>query len=288
MINRKQIVLQGMQAAARMRAQEGIPLNASLCVYDLAERRGVDVRFEKMPSMEGFYLNQQSPVIVISALRPSGRRRFTCSHELGHHVFGHGTQYDELTEEKQEIRRSDPAEVLADAFGGALLMPKTAVAHGFQSREWSLSSPSPIELYNVATWLGVGYSTLITQMVVNHHFFGDSVATALRKHRPLDIRSEILGARCDSNLFVVDSRWTDRAVDLEVGDLLLVSPRCRWEGEVVTEYKDSAGQWRILTATSPGLARVFDPGSAWASFVRVSKREFAGLSVFRFDEGVPE
>jgi Zn-dependent peptidase ImmA (M78 family) len=73
----------------------------------LAEQEGVEVRFSALPSAEGIY-SPGKPVIVVSSLRPAGRQAYTGAHELGHHIYGHGEQFDELVEDRGKSRRWDP------------------------------------------------------------------------------------------------------------------------------------------------------------------------------------
>ena len=117
-------------SALRMRKNAGYRLDEAICVYDLAETLGIEVRFADIPSMEGMLYCNPDPVIIVSSQRPSGRRAFTCAHELGHFHSGDGTTVDEL------VGRSDrgdtyPKEFIADCFAGALLMPKMAVERAF-------------------------------------------------------------------------------------------------------------------------------------------------------------
>ena len=147
--------------ALQVRRASGCAFWDPVCVYDLATNLGLEVRFFDIPSMEGVYCASAHSTIIVSSLRPPGRQAFTCAHELGHHVFGHGDQYDELVEHRSEARRFDPHEFQADCFAGALLMPKVAVSRGFSLRGWDLATAAPEAFYVVATWLGVGYTTLI-------------------------------------------------------------------------------------------------------------------------------
>src|SRR5947209_14102365 len=80
-----------MSAALQLRQSEGFGLWAPVCPYDLAEKLGIEVRFIDLPSMEGMYCKNPNPIILVSSLRPAGRQGFNCAHELGHHVFKHGT-----------------------------------------------------------------------------------------------------------------------------------------------------------------------------------------------------
>lgn len=139
---RRRLALRVMRTALRLRQQDGIVADQPCCVYDLAEKHGVEVRFAELPSAEGIY-SPGKPVIIISALRPAGRQAFTCAHELGHHLQGHGERFDELVEERGKRRRYDPKEFEADCFASALLLPKTAVMRGLAARRFSpVASPT--------------------------------------------------------------------------------------------------------------------------------------------------
>jgi hypothetical protein len=54
---------------------------------------GVTVRFNNI-NMEGMYQRGAPPRIHLSARRPLSRRTYNCAHELGHHVFGHGSSIE--------------------------------------------------------------------------------------------------------------------------------------------------------------------------------------------------
>ena len=87
-----------------MRRRAGFSLNEAICVYDLADQLGIEVRFADIPSMEGMYCRESGPTIILSSLRPSGRQAFTCAHELGHHSNGDGTGIDQLVERPHHSR----------------------------------------------------------------------------------------------------------------------------------------------------------------------------------------
>src|ERR1700682_610334 len=88
MAGRKHLAMKALDAALKVRRDMRIGLWIPVCVYDLADEMGVDVRFLPYSSMEGMYRKSNIPVIFVSALRPAGRQTYTCAHELGHHVFG--------------------------------------------------------------------------------------------------------------------------------------------------------------------------------------------------------
>jgi Zn-dependent peptidase ImmA (M78 family) len=108
--NREKLAQAAMVRALQMRARAGYPLRDPVCVYALAERLGIEVRFLDIPSMEGIYRGPKHPTIILSSLRPPGRQAYNCAHELGHHDLGHGAQFDELIDERSQERRFDPKE----------------------------------------------------------------------------------------------------------------------------------------------------------------------------------
>src|SRR5574343_890645 len=109
------LVMKGMQASMAARTKAGLDLKSPVCIFGMCEALGVTVRFNDV-NMEGMYDQKPKPRIHVSALRPLARRNFTCAHELGHHVVGHGSTIDELRDEQaQNVARPANA-VLADAF----------------------------------------------------------------------------------------------------------------------------------------------------------------------------
>ena len=87
-----------MQAATATRAKAKLDQASPICIYGLCETLGVTVRFNNI-NMEGMYQRGLPPRIHLSARRPLPRRVYNCAHELGHHVFGHGSSIDELRED---------------------------------------------------------------------------------------------------------------------------------------------------------------------------------------------
>jgi Zn-dependent peptidase ImmA (M78 family) len=120
--NRRALATQAMQAATATRAKAKLDQagpNLRLCPLRRAGR--VAVRFNDI-NMEGMYQRGAPPRIHVSARRPLPRRAYNCAHELGHHVFGHGSSIDELREDaKAQPRHS----------------------HG-KTRESSSPTPSPV------------------------------------------------------------------------------------------------------------------------------------------------
>ena len=55
-------------AALRTRRDAGYGLDEAICVFDLAEQLGIEVRFTDIPSMEGMLYCNPEPVIIVTSL----------------------------------------------------------------------------------------------------------------------------------------------------------------------------------------------------------------------------
>jgi transcriptional regulator with XRE-family HTH domain/Zn-dependent peptidase ImmA (M78 family) len=114
------------EAAAReLRKTLGLGSEPVWDLQALAERLGLyafslDLQEE---SLHGSYLRlERGGVAVVNGRAPSGRRRFTLVHELGHHVFS-----DDSSSEWIIGTDGDDRERLIDAFVIHFLMPREAV-----------------------------------------------------------------------------------------------------------------------------------------------------------------
>lgn len=224
-------------------------------------------------------------MILVASERPAGRQRFTCAHELGHHVFGDGSWIDELLESNPTQRRSKE-EVRADMFAGLLLMPKTAVEHGFAVRNLSQKTATAIDVFRVSCWLGVGYSTLLKHLKYALHIIPEDRFAELIRYSPKSIREAVMDGAILGDLLIVDEQWDSRPIDVRVGDLLLMPKPCSIEGRFCTkEANFKAGL--LFRAVAPGIGR-FETPSGWAAFVRVSRRGYEGRSVFRHLEEIDD
>ena len=286
---RKELALDAAHRALRLRNEMGIGLRDPAPVFDIIDKLGVELRFWPIPSLEGVYRAQPSPVILISSDRPPGRQVYTGAHELGHHVYGHGVAVDEASEKaaQEGSASTDPEEYLADRFAGFFLMPATTVKHGFRTRGWEPQECTPPQVYTVASWLGVGYGTLVHHMRGSLGMLTYPRSAQLLKATPKDIRAGILGKDVQENLFVVGEKWTDRAVDMQVGDLLMLPPDTLHEAANLRMVEQTASAM-LLAATAPGIGRVYRSGSDWAAFVRVSRKGYVGRGAYRHWEDPDE
>jgi hypothetical protein len=278
--NRRELAYEGLKMAVRVGQAHRIRIEDPVSVYDFSEELNLEVRFVDIPSMEGMYLRKSPPEILVSSHRPPGRQSYTCAHEIGHHLFNHGTHIDEISQKLSVGKKFDPEEFLADTFAGFLLMPKTAVRSAFVRRGWRPESCSPDQAYRIACWLGVGYSTLIHHMQVSFNLILRPHAEKLSRETPKSIRRDLIRGEIEGNLIPVDFFWTGRPIDIRIGDVILLPPFTKYEGKSLTRVCADDGP-TLLKGNGVGIARLSNDNSSWSCFVRVSRKEYIGLSRYR-------
>ena len=288
--NRSALATQAMQAATATRAKAKLDQAGPICIYGLCETLGVQVRFNNI-NMEGMYQRGIPPRIHLSARRPLPRRAYNCAHELGHHIFGHGSSIDELREDAKARPWEDPKEFLADTFAGFILMPIIGLRRAFAVRRWTPEAATPAQIFTIACEFGVGYATLVTHLSVGVNMLSRGRAAALQRVTPKALRTDILGAPTPEPLIVVDRHRAAPTLDAEVKTLLLLPPETEVAGDgLVFERALAAGG--LFRGVKPGIfqASVGD----WATFVRLAPVQkdqrygYVGLAQYRHLEEDPD
>lgn len=271
---------EALDKSLEIREEVGISFGVPLNIYDLCECLvpKVRVRFADY-SMEGCYFRSDRPMIEISALRPIGRRVFNTAHELGHHVFGHGSRIDELQEEERPEPQNDPAEILANAFARSLLMPRIGLRRAFSCRGWSIKDPTAEQVFVVACHFGVGYLTLVNHLAYGLNEITGMVASKLAKVRLPAIRQKLLGNLGSDRLWVADGHYSMPTLDTEVGMTLLLPPVSHAEFPHLEHVADLPSGV-VFQAVCPGITRV-EAGNGWAVVVRISRFQYSGWSTNR-------
>ncbi|MDB5415367.1 MAG: hypothetical protein JWR10_3702 [Rubritepida sp.] len=288
--NRRALATQAMQAAAAIRAKAKLDQVSPICIYGLCETLGIAVRFNNI-NMEGMYQRGLPPRIHLSARRPLPRRSYNCAHELGHHVFGHGSSIDELREDAKARPWEDPKEFLADAFAGFILMPIIGLRRAFSVRNWLPEAATPEQIFTIACEFGVGYSTLLTHLSAGVDILSRGRSADLQRITPKALRINILGALTPEPLIVADRHRSAPTLDAEVKTLLLLPPATEVVGGGLAFERDLASG-RLFRAIKPGIfqARADD----WAVFIRIAPVQkdqpygYVGLAQYRHLEEDPD
>lgn len=256
----------------------GVQPSAPICPFNLAEAMGIDVRFVKISSFEGMYLSDDL-FILIGAERPEGRKVFTCAHEIGHHVLGHGTVIDEIIESgsDKEIEKE------ADFFGGMLLMPDSLIKRIAKDLQIDFSNLDPEKLYIASRYIGASYIGLITHLYFNIKCITYAQYTQLKKNSVAAIKRNLSGEKVTGDVFVIGGWWKDKAIDMCVGDQILSDQPVNIEGSAIKSVDHDT--YSKYVALEPGIAKISTEGT-WSAYVRVSRKNYIGMNQYRFEEDV--
>jgi Zn-dependent peptidase ImmA (M78 family) len=270
-----------VRSAMKLRSELGYTHDQALCPFDVAEAIAVSVRLVAANTLEGVYFPPPVKQIFVGARRPLARQRFTCAHEIAHHLYGHGQCIATIGDFNE---RSD--EFLANRFAAALLMPKLAILGAFQRYAADPSNPKPIEVWRVAQALGVGYETLAQHMNIVLQAYSSSKRDELLKVKPAKLRTEALGFPLSSgNCWVVDSAWGERSVDINIGDVLRIPAGCSLPLGCFSAHLEHEC---LYEAVAQGETAVFTASNKALVHVRVSKKDFEGLAQYRYLSTEPD
>jgi Zn-dependent peptidase ImmA (M78 family) len=277
---RRRLVLAAASHAERMRMTCGINQCDAIDPIGIAQQRGCEVRYMSLPSLEGIYSPVPGPVIVVGSQRPAGRRAYTCAHELGHHEFRHGTRVEELIFEERNMAKA-PDEFLADMFAAHLMMSQSSIRYALKVRGFDVKKIEPMQIFSMASFFGVGYTTLIDHLALTLMQINQQQRDYLKRVKPKDLKA-IFGGEAQSEVFIADEFWRGRPVDMEVGDILVLQTGSILEDNSrLSEYEVSRSQ-PIFKAISRGYARAFHEGSGWSINIRIAPKQYEGLAQHRF------
>jgi len=275
----KALVMKGMQASIAARTKARVDLKSPTCIYGLCEAHSVTVRFNDI-NMEGMYDREPKPRIHVSALRPLARRAFTCAHELGHHVFGHGSTIDELRDDQSKNAARPPNEVLADSFAAFVLMPTLGLREAFTRRNLNPNTASALDIYAIACNFGVGQATLVNHLAFAIGMINPVHRASLGRITPKMIRTQLLDETVPEQLIVADQYWNSPTLDAEEGALLLLPGGVVADTAILMPVRELAAG-RLFRTMRPGITRVAIPGTPWATYVRIARQQYVGLARYR-------
>lgn len=271
---------QAMSGALSIRRSIGASLDCPLSIVDAALQLGIHVSFDRLASVEGMWCRERR-AIILTSLRPVGRRAFTCAHEIGHAHFNHGTAVDELIEYTPAYANS-PEERLANYLAGHLLMPPYGLPFAVQERGWQLHKLSVTQAYTLASLFGVSYGALLNHFHYSLNLIEFSAFTRLMEPSPKNIRATLCPEVDGPHLLVVDKLWAHRPIDLDVGDVALLPRNSIIEGDLLEDLGIGKVGARVAKALKPGLGRLTNLVKVASLPIRVSPREFRGFGEYRF------
>lgn len=254
----------------------GLDAHLPICPYSLCEAMDFDLRFVKISSFEGMYV-PSSNLILISAERPEGRKRFTCAHEIGHHILGHGTIIDEIL----ECGSNTQEESEADLFASMLLMPSSAVQRILRRYGVEAEKLTPSDAYIVSKYFGASYLAFITHIYKNLHLITYKKYQSLKKSKLPEIRFSLCQKNTKNQVFKVGQWWDEKAIEMEVGDLIVCDSNIEIDGQpIIVPISDVKKS--IYVGNAPGITRIYS--ESWNCYVKVSRKKFQGFFQYKYEE----
>lgn len=264
--------------AQEFRSELGLGTSVPISAVEASLRLGIQVQIRSLPSVEGLYSRSNpGPLIILGNQRSIGRQSFNCAHELGHHAFGHQSAVDPRTENREA---QTPEERMANAFASHFLMPQVGIMKAFKARGLNPKAPEPLDVYRVANYFEVGYGTLANHLHYTMKEIQRDRLEELLKVQPKHIRQQFVRSDEICELIIVDEHWTERPIDLRVGDYILAPSQSKFEG-VGLSLEHEGPEGMIFVAKKQSVGRLVNERLEWAQFVRASNRLFDGLADYR-------
>lgn len=261
--------------ALKIRTEAGYPLTRPCNVYQLIIENRMELQFFAIPTLEGMYLEDgKTRRICVSAFRPPGRQRFTGAHELGHSVLHHGTRVDTIQELRDSAPGCDHYEQLADTFATFLMMPTSTVHRGFGLRGIDPNKCTSAQVYGIATWLGVGYSTLSKHLCCSMRLISQQHLQRLLRHEPKSIKSELVRQQTTKEVFQLDHLWHRECAQGQVGDFFAGITAC--PDGLLTRVRDG-----LFVAMEPGQTTV-TLASGGAVEIKIARENYVGFYEYRY------
>lgn len=255
--NRRQAISTASMEAARLHQAMQTPYDQPVDVFMLAQRLGLWLVAQPLDKAFGFYLREERAAgVVINSQHPETLQRFTCAHEIGHHILGHESHTDDAAT-LQRMSNLALQEHQAQVFAAALLMPAPLVNRTLR-RLGNAGRLQPTDIYAASRDMVVSYTAALWGLAGLRKLDWDRAAL-LAKKGPRSAKDALRGG----------PSLTDARADVWVLDDTAngVTVRCRIGDEIhirLTEDLSTGHVWMINDCQSPALHRQTEaPDSLW-------------------------
>lgn len=261
MVNRKAALAEASMQAQRLHARLGTDYTRPVDIFGVVQELGIWLSSRPLGAgLFGFYLREGDAAgIVLSASHPEYLQRYTCAHELGHHVLGHRSHLDD----RDDIIGDAPAERYdehaAQMFAGNFLMPIQAVNRVQRRlgipRDHALTAA---EVYALSRELDVSFSAAAWQLVNLGRLSTRRAADIVRAGAAEAKRTMRPGPHPQGDnragLVVIDETGRDVEVLVRPGDELRIR---------VPENASTGYLWRLGTPEENQQDSDGAPGLSW-------------------------
>lgn len=244
MANTRQTLADASMAAARAHARLKLPLDRPIDIFGVVQQLGIWLKTEPLGNLFGFYLRHgQATGIVLNSRHPEDLQRYTCAHELGHHLLGHQSHLDDSGDVN---RLNGPLqEQAAQVFAGSFLMPLGLVNRLLRAHDLVGRPLSPVDAYKLSRDMDVSYTACIWRLRALD-LLGPTTARAYVREGAATAKADLRGdepiedARAD--VYVIDELADDLALTVRVGDEVWVR---------LPERRSSGYTWVVVPQPAP-------------------------------------
>jgi Zn-dependent peptidase ImmA (M78 family) len=213
-------------AAARLHARLHTDLSGPVDIFRIVQELGMWLSSRPLGNLFGFYLRQNDALgICLNAGHPETLQRYTCAHELGHHLLGHASNLDDAADIEGAQGGTPAQERAAQVFAGNFLMPLGLVNRVLRRLDLYDRSLTASDVYQISRELDVSYTAAVWRLRSLDRLDGPT-ASAYAKAGSAAAKRVLRGgppsgsARAD--LWVIEKAADDLIGKCRVGDEILL------------------------------------------------------------------
>ena len=219
-------IAQASMAAARLHARLHTDLSRPVDIFRIVQELGIWLNSRPLGNLFGFYLRQDDALgICLNAAHPETLQRYTCAHELGHHLLGHESNLDDAADIDGLSGGTPAQERAAQVFAGNFLMPLGLVNRVLRRLGLYDEPLSASDVYQVSRELDVSYTAAIWRLRTLDRIDGPTAAnyaSAGAAAAKTVLRGGPPNSSARADLWVVDKTGEDLFGRCRVGDEILL------------------------------------------------------------------
>lgn len=184
-------------AAVHAHRDYGVDRSTYVDLFAAIRAANIDCMAQPLPRLLGMYVapRDDGPAILVNSGQDEIGIRHSAGHELGHHVLGHTSRWDEDPFVRWGDGTWPDEEKTAEAFAAWFLMPPPAIHNAM--RLTGVQRPrDSADVYQIARWLGTSYAGTVRHLV-NVRLARQQQANAWSRVPPASLRRAAQGPADD-------------------------------------------------------------------------------------------
>jgi Zn-dependent peptidase ImmA (M78 family) len=196
-MNTRDAILSGAKEATRLHQRFNTESELSesrgpVDVFGALLKCDTIVMFRPLEGLLGACLSTPARGVIISTQRPLSVQRFTGAHELGHVAMHHPFSVDGEEILSRGDALTDTAEIQANAFAAAFLIPRWLLTIHAKAQGWDRESiKDPAVVYQLSLRVGASYEATALALKT-HGLIEGRILAELRNVQPKAIKQKLL------------------------------------------------------------------------------------------------